>query len=369
MADPVAWLQGTVLAPEGSIPIGGALVYASKTAPEPIPQQVFCDKCIKLGDEQPYVLTAPDGSFSLGVPQTGAWQLIVQKGGFRRVRQIDVALGEQTVESKLTTLPSYSYPDQGDDIPKMAVAGAGHDRIEDTLAKLGLGQVDSEGQLAENTEAFDLYKFSTSFGVPNQLLKDWAKLSQYHIVFFPCDNDWQDEFLTDSAVLDNLRKFVAAGGRLYVTDYSYDVLRRAFPDPISWLNDNGEFGSAQTLAAYDAQAVVQDPGLVEWLAVQGINDFWLKANWSIVDKINSYVAPDEDGVSATFKPTVWVSGEVPKQGTRPATISYQYGCGRALFSTYHTEGEGGLSLMAQERALLYTLLEVAVCIGEVGPLR
>ena len=59
---------------------------------------------------------------------------------------------------------------------------------------------------------------------------------------------------------------------------------------------------------------------------------------------------------------------------RPATVSFQWGCGRALFSTYHTEtgGGGGLfgggvvddsELLPQEKALLYTVLEVVLCIG------
>jgi hypothetical protein len=36
-----------------------------------------------------------------------------------------------------------------------------------------------------------------------------------------------------------------------------------------------------------------------------------------------------------------------------------------MFSTYHTEGYAGTGLMAQERALLYIILEVAACIGHV----
>ena len=49
-------------------------------------------------------------------------------------------------------------------------------------------------------------------------------------------------------------------------------------------------------------------------------------------------------------------------------MSFQNKCGRVLFSTYHTEsgtgGGGGTALLAQEKALLYVLLEVGVCVGE-----
>ena len=80
-----------------------------------------------------------------------------------------------------------------------------------------------------------------------------------------------------------------------------------------------------------------------------------------------YTAPDENGNSADFTPTVWVSADVPNEGHQPATVSYQYGCGRAMFSTYHTESGAGTGLLAQERALLYIILEVAVCIGDIQP--
>ena len=53
---------------------------------------------------------------------------------------------------------------------------------------------------------------------------------------------------------------------------------------------------------------------------------------------------------------------------RPTTVSFENQCGRVLFSTYHTEnstfGTGSSTLTAQEKALLYVLLEVGVCVGE-----
>ena len=52
---------------------------------------------------------------------------------------------------------------------------------------------------------------------------------------------------------------------------------------------------------------------------------------------------------------------------RPATVSFEQKCGRVLFSTYHTEGDNNSKLLAQEKALLYILLEVGVCVGELPP--
>ena len=56
-------------------------------------------------------------------------------------------------------------------------------------------------------------------------------------------------------------------------------------------------------------------------------------------------------------------------GTGPSTVSFDNQCGRVLFSTYHAEGGEADALLAQEKALLFILLEVGVCIGEQPPPR
>ncbi len=357
----VGTLTGTVLAPEGTIPISGALVYLTPEPPAAIPQQVFCDKCIELANDVPYTLSAPDGTFTVDAYRTGEQYLVVQKGAFRRVRSVTVAEGDQMVDEALSTLPSRQDPANGDDIPKMAVLDGNYDDIENSLAKLGLGQVDTYGDLVQGSESFALIKD----GARNAFLTDYATLSQYHIVFFPCASSWPDGYLSDPNVLSNLRNFMNAGGRLYVTDYTYDVLRQTDPNPITWLYDTGAYGSAES-GYYDATSTANDQGLADWLGAQGITSFVAEANWTIIDRVNQYSAPDEDGMSATFDPTVWVHGDVPGTGQKPLTVSYQHGCGRALFSTYHTES-GQVGLLVQERALLYIILEVAVCIGDIGP--
>lgn len=357
-------INGVVRAPEGTIPIHDALIYLTKTDPAPIPQEVFCDSCIELADGQPYALSNPDGTFQINEITTGVWKMVVQKGAFRRVREITVVEGDTLLDLSLTTLPGMNGA--GDDIPKMAVVfGDAFDKIENTLAKLGLGSVDTYGDLVGGTEQFDLYSYATALGEGSNLLTNYADLSKYHIVFFPCSTDAED-YLTNTTVLENLRNYVTAGGRLYVTDWAYEVLNRAFPDPITWIDDDGTMGSAQG-SIYDAPASVSDPGLVDWLIAQGIGAFDLVDNWTQVASVQSYQAPDENGTTTTFDPTVWVNGDIPSVGVRPATLSFQYGCGRALFSTYHTEGENDQGLMPQEKALLYILLETAVCIGDIEP--
>jgi hypothetical protein len=59
-----------------------------------------------------------------------------------------------------------------------------------------------------------------------------------------------------------------------------------------------------------------------------------------------------------------VSGEAPERG-RPLTITFEAGCGRALFTSYHTvEEEASRDWTAQEQILAYLVLEIGVCITE-----
>jgi hypothetical protein len=366
----LATLKGRVLAPEGTIPISGALVYVTHNSVPAIPQKVYCDSCVELAAGTSYAITAADGTFSLPVSALGEWKLVVRKGAFRRVRTFNIeAEGDVQVGEDLTTLPEKRDAAAGDDIPKMAVAITDvglWDEIANTLGKLGLGEVDGYGRLLDGSASFDIYSdASPGAGAPS-LLTDYDVLSQYHVVYFPCTEGWHDDYLKQPAVIENLRRFMTEGGRIYATDYSYDVLKRAFPDPLQWLHDDGSFGSAQT-SVYDAPAQVADQGLKDWLLAQGISDFTLEANYTVLDGVSGYSAPNEEGNVTNMSPTVWVNADVPGEGIHPATVSYQYGCGRALFSTYHTEPSALSTPMAQERALLYVILEVAVCIGDYPP--
>ena len=364
-------LVGKVLSPEGGIPIAGAEVFLMLVEPPPLNENLHCDKCFQFSEGTPLTTTDFKGEFSLPVPSAGEYFMGVQKGGFRRVRSMAVTGGFQMVPQEATTLPGESNAAVGDSVPKMAVVGGGYDEIESTLEGLGIG--------------FDLIDGDAA-GVA--LMTDWEALSQYQVLFLPCAGGWFDSYLSDPDALETVRSFVAAGGRLYVTDWSYDILANVFPEPISYTDHNGGLGSAQG-SVYDAPAYVPDAGMWDWLNAQNIFNFELEANWTEIEQVNTYEGPNELNIASTFTPTVWVmavhNGEAgtPTEEDphplpigddyRPATVSFQWGCGRALFSTYHTEtgGGGGLfggggdntELLPQEKALLYTVLEVVLCIG------
>ena len=89
--NPDATLVGTIYAPNLEIPISGALVYVTDDPVMGIPDEVYCAECVELDCETPYVLSAHDGSFVLPVVSGPGQKLVVQKGQFLRVVDLDVA--------------------------------------------------------------------------------------------------------------------------------------------------------------------------------------------------------------------------------------------------------------------------------------
>ena len=373
-------ITGRVVAPNGKMPVSGALVYAQGSMPKPIPDGVYCDKCVELPKITPNTKSKADGAFSLELPYGGKWVLVVQKGAFRRARDITVPEAGMPVPVNLTTLPGKTDKANNDFIPKMAVIDGAWDDIERSLAKLGLGQVDAKGNLVKDSESFYFHKCKLISlfppkqeckpTEPSKLLTDYTELSKYNILFVPCDSDWLDGYFTYKKVKENLLKWIKAGGRLYVTDYQYDLLHLILPNYINWVGQSGTLGSAELTSSYNAPAIVQEKDLKAWLAAQGVNSFTLQDSYTVIKSVTKLPAPGPDEKPHDVLPKAWILAQTPNNGTRPATVSYPYGCGRILFSTYHTEGKKstGAKLLPQERALLYIIMEVAVCLKnpEVG---
>jgi hypothetical protein len=357
----IGTLTGQVLAPEGTIPIAGALVYLTKKTPPPIPSGVHCDKCVQIDPGTPYALTKADGSFQLPVYSEGDFNIVSQKGTFRRIRPITTTKGVAAVPPALTTLPPRTDTANGDNIPTMAIRVGAWDHIEKSLVKLGIDKDAVHqfvGKFPGQPNPYD----------PNKLFKDITVLNQYQIVFSPCSDSEGTECKTwseaeTSPTQSNLQQWVQAGGRFYATDYNYEWVRRPWPEYIEWTGQTSQTGSACNKGGSDGQAIVNDPGLKEWLELQGIPSFTIHGSWIGIEKVNTVPSFDADNNPVNVTPTVWVSAG----GGKPATVSFERGCGRVLYSTYHTEGDVGGPLLEQERALLYVLLEVGVCMGRIDP--
>ncbi|MBL9102425.1 MAG: hypothetical protein JNL82_15805 [Myxococcales bacterium] len=391
-----ATLEGTVVAPNLVIPVSGALVYASATAPEGVPNEVYCLECVALECDTPYALTEADGSFSLPVA-SGMKYVVVQKGQFMRVTPIEVVAGVNPLGVEVTSLPDRRDEANGMYIPNIALALGSYDRLEDALGKLGLADtiIDNNSyteKFVEGTEQFDMWSNQDFPDYPVQgsiaeLVGDYAKLSKYHILFVPCSDD---PFITDmysQQAKDNIRQWVAAGGKFYVADWSNEYLFAGFGQYQTFhKNKNG--GGTDLLTSYDSLGKVLDGDMLAWLealpeALKNINpvngggtfhpqidqlpQLETVDNWSGVLSTPKVLVDDGKGGQIDVGHKIWIEGpgdgfNVPSD-PQPLTITGQYGCGKIMFTTYHMAEfqDTYIGLTPQELVLLYLILEIGVC--------
>lgn len=384
-----ATLSGTVWAPNGEIPISNALVYTTTIAPAGIPQSVYCDECQEVNCSDFHTLTNADGTFELDTQSGDARYLVIRKGQFMRVSEIDISEGSSALPNGLTTLPGDNNPAAGRYIPRIAVGYGSFDRIEDALGKFGMGDTDISGMeenLVPGSEPFDIWDNGggpgfdgfTSQGTFAQLISDPDALSEYHIIFVPCSTDDYLDDLTP-ANIENIRDWVAAGGRWYVADWANEWMEHVFPDYQTLVGEP----DAADLGAYDSNATVLDAELLAWLEalpdplkdINPLNDephptlFDLPGfvttvdNWSVIESVNPVLVDDGMGGMEDVGHKVWLEG--PGGGgppVHPLTVSGIYGCGRIQFTSYHAaEFFDYVGLSPQELVLLYTILEIGVC--------
>jgi hypothetical protein len=398
--DANASLSGTVWAPNGVIPVSGALVYTSAEPPEPIPDHVYCAECLELTcGEQDFSVTAADGTFEVQA-ESGDKYLVVQKGQFMRVSMIDVSPGNAMLQAEQTELPDEWDPSEGEYIPKIAIANGAFDRLEDAFGKLGLGETmieDFEEQLVPGTESFELWDNGKdplvdgfeSQGSFAELVADPARLADYHVIFVPCSNDDYIAVLEDPEVLANIREWVEKGGRWYVADWANEWLAEPFPEYQDFYFLQGV---GYDLANYDSKGTVLDAGLLAWLEalpapLDDINPFndelhptlhdlphvMTVDNWSGVKyPLPEVLVDDGMGNMVDVGHKAWLEGpgggDIPILDIHPLTITAQYGCGKIQFTSYHAaEFFDYVGLSPQELVLMYTILEIGVCQADLPP--
>jgi hypothetical protein len=375
-----AVLTGTVYAPNMVLPISGALVYVTDEPVEPIPDGVYCATCVDLGCTTPFTLTGPDGSFTLETVSGPGQKLVVQKGQFLRVVDLDVNPGQAAVPAAQSNLPGVWNPAAGMWIPRVAVYETNPDKVFNVLAKFGMGQVDSSGQLVQGTEQFDLISDSDE----GAFLDNLAQMNQYHIIFVPCASTkyWLGAPNVPAARAQNIRDYVEAGGKWYATDHSNEYIKEPFPNYQDFHNP----GMPDIQPAYQSISIIVDTDLLAWLqalppALKDIGSgnptlnmlpaITTMLNYSGIEQVYDIFVQNDEGEDVNVGHHSWVEGPCGScsdpQIQRPMAISGQYGCGRMMYSTFENSSNAHAGLNPQELVLLYMILEIGVCFSEPPP--
>jgi hypothetical protein len=340
------------------------------------------------------------------VPPDSYW-VVIQKGQFRREYQMVVGPGlHHELDPADSTLPSELDPINGKWIPKIALASGVFDDLQDILGKMGMGAVDGTGRFQQGSSSgiFDVYSNGgaidgSAVNTLAWLVDDLQRMLQYHIIFIPCSGSTNTSVLSDVDVLRNIRDYVKAGGKLYVTDWSGEWADNVFPaqidlgsvdtpadayDPATDTWTIADFGDADGSPSYASNsAEAADENLNQWLATQAgplatggmgafnASNFVVTGNWNHIEGLNSVqIGVDDDGNPVFDEPRVYVLGPDDNSNpnlVKPLTVTFEpTGCGRVLYSTYHTTDDTHVGLVPQERVLLYLMLEIGEC--KEGPI-
>ncbi len=386
-----AALSGQVFAPNGELPVAGAAVWVSDDKPSGIPDHVYCEACVEIDCDTPQTVSAADGTFELSLPPGPHW-LSIQKGQFLRTMQVHVDQGSTTLAAADTTLPNRRDPEAGLWMPNIALGWGQYDRLENGLAKLGLAEVADGSTFVPGSEAFDVWSNApmsgASVGSFDELLSDPELMAQYHIIFVPCTSSPHTSLLGDDQVRANIQAWVAQGGKWYVSDWSLAFLEEPFPQYQTWWED--DFSGGPLLDAFDTDGHVNDADLLAWLdalppelkdinplngtgashpTVNHLPTIELVDLWSTIKNTPPVIVEDDEGNEVDVGHKTWIEGPggggdgAPATGDWPLTVTGEYGCGRLMFSSYHTveSVDAYQGLTPQELVLMYLIMEIGVC--------
>ena len=381
-------ITGRVYAPNGKDPVPGATVFVPSKTPELFPPSVKCEACGSLGTGNNFWTTTTkwDGTFKLSGVCPGSRSLVFQNGRFRRL--ITVNVGAKTtikIPAHRSRLPRRNREfNVSDAIPRIAVATGDYDKMECVLRKMGLQ--DGSYTLFEGAKVLKSTPARPTF---SSLVRNLGQMKSYNIIFINCtDNTFESE-LNNPQVVSNIKQYVQSGGRLYVTDWSYDWIERidTFSPYVDF--EPGASGPAPEKANAAAlgkgeikvQADIKDSKMRQWLTLfpgaakngRAVIEHFL-AQWVIMHKLHK-------------ETKTWVEGVVQfgsgQQAKRPLTVTFNFkSCGKILFSSYHTEGRDaelkaypfppkpfpqycGNSFSPQDRILEYLIFDIANCIKPI----
>ena len=399
-----AEITGIVLAPNGKDPVPGATVFVPSATPELFPPEVRCEVCGSLGTGYNFwtATSGPDGRFKLAGVCPGEVNVVMQNGRFRRLVRVNVpASGSVELTSEQSRLPRRTGEfGPFDAIPRIAVATGDFDKMECVLRKMGI-------------ERFDLFEASKYLNSPapntlipfSALVGDLSKMLAYNVIFINCTDDVFEAELSKAKVRENISAYVKAGGRFYVTDWSYDwveqieTMSKYIDFEPGDSSDAPEPHNAATTGAggLKVDGIIKDATLAKWLgnfpgavrtvggeSVTPIEHFLGK--WVVMRKSHK-------------DSQVWVEGKVSSlrsepgyftDETRPLTVTFKFeNCGKVLFTSYHTKGRddqyledffGGVrpnpmpfpqycqndELSPQERILEFLIFDIARCVKPIG---
>jgi len=389
-------LSGQVFDPSGTVPLYNAVVYVPNGEVKPFTPGLTCDRCGSPTSGDPLVTTLTDatGTFTLrNVPAGTSFPLVMQIGKWRRVVTIPAVPACTT--TTLSDVNQQRLPRNRNEgnIPQLAIATGSADPFECLLLKMGIDV--AEFTRPENGGRVHMYVTPQGNPPPLQLdggsppatslWLDAGTLSQYDVVLLPCEGS---EYRKPDAGISNLVDYTAAGGRLFVTHYSYvwTAFDAPFNQVANWVPD-----PSQQHNPPDPFSALIDTTFPKGVAFQD----WL-SNVNALSSGKLSINDPRDDVGPVNVPlgTRWIYGPNPNNTITPITTQHLtwntpvfpppqpdgdagVQCGRVVFSDFHVTADGlangqgkfptscrSGAMTPQEKALVFMLFDVSSCVQD-----
>jgi hypothetical protein len=282
--------------------------------------------------------------------------------------------------------------------PRIAVASGDYDQIECVLKRMGIEELDLYDDRGDPLGGS--HTLPPTIGTFKDLVTNPNLLAGYNLVVVNCTDDHFEPVLQIPGVLDNLEHYVASGGRLYATDWAYDVIHQvpAFapymcfvpggvggPAPATCDPQPSTPAIAHSRTPYSLSAAIKSQTMRDWLAnfpstITPAGEVPVEFGFVVIAGVGTGAASS----------VVWANGPIMStttvppvgNGIRPITVTFDYKqCGRVHYSTYNTEPSGTVdpdsvanrfpscgsrtTFYPQERLLEYLLFEVSECLTPV----
>jgi hypothetical protein len=213
--------------------------------------------------------------------------------------------------------------------------------------------------------------FSGSGSEAKALLEDFARLSEYDAVFVNCGRMDRDflassmggSFFDPTMIFDynatsfqNLRQFVANGGSIYASDWSWPIAEGLKADVINFYGEEGSDGYNVTKGVEgDLTGQLMDPGLESFLASSTVELSYDLSSWAIIDGVST--AAD---IYVLGNPPIYTSDDMSTTGqlnSKPLLVGFRpfAGGGYAIYTTFHYHSQPSEEMLDVLRYLIFQL--------------
>jgi hypothetical protein len=378
-------MSGTVRDPAGVNPIYNAVVYIPNAPLDPFPPGVQADQCggggTLTGQPISVAQTAADGTFTLQKVPTGTnIPIVVQIGRWRR--KVIIPTVTACTNNALTTDQTRLPKNQSEgDIPLMAIATGGCDRLECLIKRIGV----DPAEYTIDTGTGRVHIYQGLGGAPlaggqnnmGKLFGSQAQLDKYDIVVLPCDcgteNTATSYYTVPFATAQSrLVAYADKGGRVFTSHWGRTWIDRGNPDPFpgvaNWVADQ----TGSTIQGYVDTSFPKGVAFQTWLTTVGVtNPFTIDPKR--ID-VSSVIAPTERWVYNTAESAV-----INMAFATPVTVPQNQRVGRVVFSGTHVSAQDNGSpaqfpticavsnaMTAQEKALEFLFFDLSSCNNPVS---